>query len=215
MKEIRTVEELANYLDSDLGWRKKELTYIVNLVKSESERNVDTQLRIGITILYAHWEGYIKNAGTFYVRYIKQLKLKYEDLGENFIALALRGTFSECLKTDKTSIHATLVDILVNDLSDIADLPHHNVINTQSNLKWDVFKEVLDTLGLEDSFYSTKDKQINKLVDHRNEVAHGKRPHFDEILFFSLYNEVIKMLDCFKDQIIQSASTEKFKRNLD
>lgn len=214
MKEIRTVEELANYLDSDLGWRKKELTYIVNLIKYESERNVDTQLRIGIAILYAHWEGYIKNAGAFYVRYIKQLELKYEDLGENFIALALRGTFSECLKTDKTSIHTTLVNILINDLSNIADLPHHNVINTQANLKWDVFKEILDTLGLEDSFYSTKDKQINKLVDHRNEVAHGKRFYFDEIVFFNLYKEVMKMLDFFKDQIIQSASTETFKRNL-
>ena len=214
MKEIRTVEELANYLDSDLGWRKKELTYIVNLIKSESERNVDTQLRIGIAILYAHWEGYIKNAGTFYIRYIKQLELKYEDLGENFISLALRGTFSECLKTNKTSIHTTLVNILVNDLATIADLPHHNVINTQSNLKWEVFKEILDTLGLEDSFYSTKGKQINTLVDYRNDVAHGKRFYSDEIVFFSLYKEVMNMLDCFKDQIIQSASIEAFKRNL-
>ncbi|KCZ71931.1 hypothetical protein ANME2D_01987 [Candidatus Methanoperedens nitroreducens] len=211
--KIQNVEVLANYLDSDLGWRKKELTFIVSSMSSTNKRNIDIHLRIGIAILYAHWEGYIKNAGTYYVIYIKQLGLRYDELRENFIALALRNTFCTCLETNKTSTHTKLVNILVNNLSTIANIPYYDVIDTQSNLRWKVFKEILDTLGLEDSFYITKDKQINKLVDNRNDVAHGQRVYFDEDEFLNLYNEVTNMLDCFKEQIIQAASEETFKRN--
>lgn len=210
---IKTVEELANYLDSDLGWRKKELTFIVSSINSPSKNNTDVHLRIGVVILYAHWEGYIKNAGTYYVLYIKQLGLKYDELRENFIALALKNTFRTCLETKKTSIHTKLVNLLINNLQTVANIPNNGIIDTQSNLRWKVFKEILDTLGLEDSFYSTKDKQINKLVDNRNDVAHGQHVNFDEAEFLILYSEVTNMLNYFREQIIQSASEESFKRN--
>jgi hypothetical protein len=211
---IRTIEDLADSLDSDLGWRKKELTFVVNSIKSESEneRNMDIQLRIGVAILYAHWEGFIKNAGTYYIQYIKQLGLRYEELSENFIALSLRSTFCACSETNKTSIHTELVNILINGLSTIANIPYYDVIDTKSNLRWKVFKEILDTMGLEDSNYITKDKLINKLVDKRNEIAHGQRAYFKKEEFFDLYKDVMDMLDYFKEQIILSASTEKFKR---
>ncbi|MCD4811389.1 hypothetical protein K8R14_02150 [bacterium] len=210
--KIQTVEELADYLASDLGWRKKELTFIVNSIKVEYESNIDIQLRIGTAILYAHWEGFIKNAGKYYIIYVKQLGLKYEELNDNFVALALRSKFNG-LETAKTSKHTELVRILINDLSKMAIIPYYDVINTKSNLKWPIFKEILDTLGLEYSFYMTKDKMINKLVKNRNDIAHGQRVYFDEDEFFNMYREVMNMLDYFKEQIIQSALTENFKRD--
>jgi hypothetical protein len=208
---FRTIEDLADSLDSDLGWRKKELTFIVNSIESEHGRNSDIQLRIGAAILYAHWEGFIKNASIYYIRYIKQRGLKYEELTENFIALSLKGTFKTCSGTTKISIHTKLISILINNLSTIANIP--DVIDVESNLSWKVFKEILDTLGLDDSNYITKDKQIDILVKNRNEVAHGQCVYFDEKKFFDLYKEVMEMLDYYKEQIIRSASTEKFKRN--
>lgn len=211
--KIQTVEKLVDHLDQDLGWRKKELTSIIT--STSHKKNSDVKLRIGMAILYAHWEGYIKNAGSYYILYIKQLELKYEELSENFIAIALKNTFCTCLESNKTSIHTKLVDILVNNLSTIAPIPYYNLIETRSNLNWKVFKEILDTLGLESSFYVIKDKQVNKLVDSRNGVAHGQRVYFDEEEFLDLYKDIVNILDSFKEQIIQSAYSETFKRNIE
>lgn len=211
--KIKTVEKLADHLDHDLGWRKKELTYIVTSINDE--KNINAELRIGMAILYAHWEGYIKKAGSYYILYIGQLELKYEELSENFIALALKNTLSTCIESNKISIHTKLVNILINDLSTKAPIPYYHLIDAKSNLNWEVFKEIMDTLGLESSFYITKDKQVNKLVRNRNDVAHGQRVCFDKEEFLDLYKDIINILDSFKEQIIQSASSESFKRSTD
>lgn len=211
--KIQNTEKLIDRLDRDLAWRKKELTLIVNSVKSAQKEEINTQLRIGIAMLYAHWEGFIKNSSIYYLNYLSQKKYTYEELGENYVALALKGQFAICMQTKKTSLHTKLVDMLINNLSDCATIPYENVIKTNSNLKWEVFKEILDTLGFDDSFYETKEKLIDQtLVDNRNYVAHGQITSIDKTEFLNLYNEIMSMINIFKEQIVNSAVNKTYKK---
>lgn len=211
--KIQNTEKLIDYLDQDLAWRKKELTLIVSSVKRAPDAELNTQLRIGIALLYAHWEGFIKISSTFYLNYLSQKNLTYEELGENYVALALKSKFNICGQTKKTSLHTKLVHMLLNNLSDYATIPYKNVIETNSNLKWKVFKEILDTLGFDDSFYETKEKLIDQtLVENRNNVAHGQITSFDKTEFLNLYNEIQSMIDFFKEQIVNSAINKTYKK---
>ncbi|WP_305064110.1 MAE_28990/MAE_18760 family HEPN-like nuclease, partial [Methanococcoides sp.] len=198
----------------DFAWRKKELTMIVSAVKTSTQHTLDTRLRAATALLYAHWEGYIKNASIYYLNYISHRNLKYENLTDNFIALALRGEFITAQQAKKTSIHIKLVDALVNNLSDEAKIPYINVIETKSNLKWEVLKEILETLGFEYSFYETKAKLIDKkLVDNRNDVAHGQRMNIEKDDFINLYKQVMTMIEYFRTQIIDSVINKTYLRN--
>lgn len=73
--KIRTIEELQNRLDDDFAWRRKELTVIYTNVSSSKQNQLNTNIRIGVVMLYAHWEGFIKNAAELYLIYVSSKKL--------------------------------------------------------------------------------------------------------------------------------------------
>ena len=71
--KIRNLNELEEKIDVELAWRKKELTSI-KIDVDESEKKGQSEqskaIRIGIIMLYAHWEGAIKSVAEFYLAYV-------------------------------------------------------------------------------------------------------------------------------------------------
>ena len=217
MLTIDTIEELQKYIDGDISWRKKELTAINFFVKDGTLKNIDLSVRLGIVMVYAHWEGFIKNSGNFYINYLKQLGLNYSELKENFVALSLRGNFTNCGVTNKTTLHCSVVNILLNEQDTLADLPETGAVITNSNLNFATFEEILFTLGLEDPSWR-EDLELKRhlinytLVDNRNKIAHGtgETPTIDD--FTTVYSEIVPLLDLIKEKILDAAQHEKFKR---
>lgn len=213
--KIQTDEELFELLDADFAWRRKELSFIVSSLYLSTPKTMDTYLRIGVTMLYAHWQGYISNAGNWYINYLKQKKLNYEDLTDNFITLALKQRLKICGSTSKTIIHYEVINILRNRLSNEIDLPHKNGIDTTSNLNYEILADVLFTLGLDHSQYELKKNLIDlTLLESRNKIAHGERYCLSKDEFFTLYQDVLEMVECFRDQIIDAVKNKKYLRNV-
>ena len=75
--KIRTINDLQDSIDAEMAWRKHELTAIRENVVNSRKSSKDTAIRAGIALLYAHWEGAIKNIATYYLEYISALKLPY------------------------------------------------------------------------------------------------------------------------------------------
>ena len=73
--KIKSKEELIDNLTADLAWRKKELTTLYNNVETANSKNLPTALRCASVLLYAHWEGFVKNSAESYLTYIKFQKL--------------------------------------------------------------------------------------------------------------------------------------------
>jgi hypothetical protein len=53
------IEELEEALQKDLAWRKKEVSDLWLICQ---EKNIEVILKSFLLILYAHWEGYIKQS---------------------------------------------------------------------------------------------------------------------------------------------------------
>jgi MAE_28990/MAE_18760-like HEPN len=67
-KKNRTLNQLVDNLDDELGWRIKDLNTIKNQIPSSTNPNQGTMIRAGVTMLYAHWEGFVKAAATHYLK---------------------------------------------------------------------------------------------------------------------------------------------------
>lgn len=65
--KIRTIDELQDYVDKEMSWRRKELSAVKSNIFAAKEFAKNTALRSGIAMLYAHWEGMIKNIATAYL----------------------------------------------------------------------------------------------------------------------------------------------------
>lgn len=211
---IVTVEDLTNKLDQDLAWRKKELSFIYNQLKLSGYPDIELYyLRIGITLLYAHWEGYIKNSSYFYLNFVKNKRLNFNELSSNLITLSLASRINNCATSKKISIRHELINFIINELSQPAYIPDKKALTSESNLKYEVLKEILFTLGLNKAFFELKERLIDsKLLKIRNEVAHGNHIPIDKDEFLETYKSVTLMLDHFRDEIINASMSSTYKK---
>lgn len=211
--KIRNIEELQNRLDDDFAWRRKELTVIYTNVISSKKNQSNTNIRIGVVMLYAHWEGFIKNAAEIYLIYVSSKKLTYNELQNNFIAISLKSKLTVFQETNKNTIHTELVDFLLGNLNIRAQIPVENVIKTQSNLNSNILREILSIIGVDYSQYELKEKYIDsQLLSIRNSIAHGQNPNIDEIEFAELYKEITDLMNSIKNEIANNAVLTNYKK---
>lgn len=149
---IRTQEELYDQLSSELIWRKRELGAIKSLARkrSFSDRKRKAIIRSGITVLYAHWEGYIKAASSAYLEFLRRGKLKYEELAINFVALGSKNEVSTEASSDKQKEWNKVAEFFIDGMSNRCSLPKE--LNTRSNLNSSVLHEMISALGLRTCF---------------------------------------------------------------
>ena len=211
--KLRTLAQLQQQLDEDHAWRRKEMTTIVNYVRSAPEKNQAMAIRAGILLIYAHWEGFIKRAAECYLNFVSTQGLPFKRLGFSFLALCARDKIHQLHVASKSSLRTELVAFLLGDLSGRARVPHEGVIDTQSNLTSEVLKEIVHTLGIDYAPYELKEKLIDAtLLKCRNEIAHGQYLRLKLDSFVSVYDEVKTMMDSFHNQIVNAALTGAYQR---
>ena len=101
---IGSLLQLTRSLDKQLSWRKKELTALKFWVENGEENVRNTIMRASLCLLYAHWEGFIKEAATRYVRFVAQQGLQFRDVTPNLVALGLRAEIQTAGKSNTISL---------------------------------------------------------------------------------------------------------------
>lgn len=212
--KIRTEEEFQDYLDKETSWRKKELTAVKANIASSRKFAKNTALRSGVALLYAHWEGMIKNVATYYLCFISYQNYNYSELKQNFMALAMKEDLKTFDTTNKASLHNKIVnDIRCND-GKKAKIPYEGIVKTGSNLKSEVFIEIMETIGLNYKEYEPDFKLLDEvLLKMRNEIAHGERLEvlsLDEDRFDELYAVINNMMNKFITQVENAVYLKDF-----
>lgn len=210
--KIRTKENFIDLIDKEIAWRKKELSLLKGNVK-ENSPNYKTHLRSAIVLLYAHWEGFVKNSCELYLSYIKTQKLNYNELSENIIALSLKYNLKDFEQSNKSTIHCQIVDFLLNNLNQRATIPDNDIIKTGSNLNSTILKEILTTVGLDYKEYELKNNLLDSvLLKNRNSIAHGEYIELNELNYNELYSDILTIMDDIKNRLSNSIVLEEFKR---
>ena len=213
---ISSLAQLAARLDRSLAWRKKELTQFKLLTDScPSPSNAKILRRSGVALLYAHWEGFVKDASNMYLAYLTNALADLGALKSCFVAIALRRQISLAGQAKRTSLGIRLVEYLRSLDSPPAKkgrIPRQ-AVSTRSNLKGVVLREIAATLGLDYSRFELKETPIiNHLVELRNTIAHGGGVPIDLADYNSLHSDVIVLLDDYRDVIQDAADNDKHLR---
>lgn len=214
MTKIRSLEQLSDSLDADLVWRKKELADLKSLIDTATVASSKEKalLRGGITILYAHWEGFVKTAASNYLEYVAMQRLQYNELSNNFVALALKAKLSQAHETNKSTTFIEAINFIRSQLGERSSIPYKDVIQTGSNLSSSIFREIICTIGLDYSFYETKQILIDeKLLARRNNIAHGNYLFLDKQDYMELHIQIIGMMNMFRGQIGNCAMEQSYR----
>ncbi|GAA6167310.1 MAE_28990/MAE_18760 family HEPN-like nuclease [Sessilibacter corallicola] len=214
-------------IESDLGWRKKEVS---NLLLLEKQDNQILIIKSTLLLLYSHWEGFIKNACKVYLEHISNKKININDLTENFKAITLKGLILEVYKSSETLTLSNELNFLQNfngTKSKVFSVKKNfsksekdkSIINTKDNLSLNVFKSILRIIGIDYSdSIDTKSAFIDeKLLGNRNKVAHGNKiESIDEDFDLSLdelkkvKDVVFYLMDNFSDDLIYFVENELY-----
>lgn len=207
---ITTTIDLANKIDDEFSWRRKELTLIKSKIPTEINSWQSAMIRTSIPILYAHWEGFIKLAMSYYLEFVSNKYLKHNELNSKFIALSLQNKIGE-LNINSFGTKVKTIDFLFSEFSKRSNIPKKNIINTKSNLSFDVLKEILFILDLDDKHFDSQKDLIDSLVDVRNHIAHGEYKLMDYKTCLEFFVDIISLMEYVKTVIENNALLQKYK----
>lgn len=215
MATMRTLGDLEDTLAQDLAWRRTELHSLLAAVRVEKGPAGACLRRGGLALMYAHWEGYTKNALSSYWKYVARRGLSYKELGLNFVALGVERELKRSQGATSTGVSIARVKRLMGCAEDRA-LLNDREIDTQSNLNSEVAADLFMKLGLDDSHLITKHHFIDfSLLRSRNSIAHGEYLSIDPEAYAEMHHEVLALMAIVRSMVSNAASTERYLRGGD
>lgn len=215
MGSLKNTDKLIDKIDEELSWRKLELTQLKFLVNNSSPDEELTILRSSIVLLYAHWEGFVKNTLTLYLKHIADQQLCSHDLKLNFYAIGLLCDYENFKKTKKISHCIEITKMIFSKVDEIPNIKYNEIIDTKSNLNSELFKDLLELLCLDPSIHDTSFNLIDeRLLARRNGIAHGenrKRFQLDKDEYNEIHERIIQIFDGLAEQIKDASVNESYK----
>lgn len=209
--KVRTLIELQDKLDNDIQWRKKEIVDFKFIIeKNRNSTRIAPLVRGGIALSYAHWEGFVKMASSIFISFISTKKIPLDNLQMNFVALSYikrlnKGNgIEECIN---------LIDEILNSGQKACKIYDKDVIETKSNLKFNVLRDILLSLGLDESHFAANENFIDKkLVEPRNDIAHGTYRDITYDDFNIVYQNIIPLMEYYKTMIENNVTQGAYKK---
>jgi hypothetical protein len=212
MSKLRTISDIQNYLENELGWRTQEIDNLKKIIPNANSIQTRSLLRAGIPILYAHWEGFVKKSSEAYLNFVTNQGLSYNELKSCFIIFGLKKEIEQLTDTKASIKNIRVTDFLLKELNNKAKLFYKGIINTQSNLNSALFEEIITSIGIDAIPYKLKYKLIDEsLLKRRNQIAHGEYLDIDIQGYRNLSDEVIALIRQYKTDIENSISLESYK----
>lgn len=212
---MSNLDQFGDKIQRELSHRKQELSRLrVQIIDApENAPGLGWMTRSAIVLAYAHWEGFVKQSSRAYVRVINSTNTRTSQLKSPLQAAMLVSHFRRGGESKKISFLGDLITEIDETRSTQFAVPPHKLIDTESNLSSVVFRENLARLALPElEFYATRSAFIDeKLVEGRNQVAHGELSQFKVEEVTERIDGVLRLLDTFADQLLDAVRDQSYR----
>ncbi|TWT21563.1 MAE_28990/MAE_18760 family HEPN-like nuclease [Luteimonas wenzhouensis] len=210
--KVRTLSQLAELVDGELGWRKKELSYLKTAIDRSASSARATYLRASVALLYAHWEGFVVATLRLYVSYVHMQRLTLREITP---AMRVGGVISKLRQLELSPSSLNRVRLLVDyeeSLSRPVDLKADKLIDAESNLNANRFIGLVACAGIDVSSFETASIFLDEaLLAKRNAICHGEDVDIDREAYESIQSQVLDLMERVKNEVVNSAVEAKFR----
>lgn len=209
-KKNRNLSELENSISDEYSLRIAELRFLREKVYPLNRLESKIYARVLILILYAHWEGFIKNISQYYIQYVHHQSLKGKELNHGFVTISQLEEL-KCFIESNVSLKVKIYKNILNNLEKKVNVPYDYVVSTYSNLNSKTLVEICSILGLDENKYSLKKGIIDQqLIKNRNDIAHGEIINIEPSDAIKIYDNIVNILTEFKNDVINYATMQKY-----
>lgn len=210
-KIIPKIEDLIDRIQEEFAWRRKELKIITDRIPRERSPLQSAYLRSAIPLLYAHWEGFVKNSSELYLKYIAGKFSKHSELFPQFFALSLNKKIGN-QEIKSLGEKANYISTILEEKDKNSNIPTKNVIHTKSNLNFNAFSDILYTLNISVDKFLKYQGLVDDLVETRNFIAHGDSLNIDYPTLVKYNDEIISLMEYYRTTLENAALLEEFKK---
>lgn len=177
-------------ISDDLDWREREIAAMRVLLSGYELTNSQRSalLRASWAMLYAHYEGFIKNTLTVFYDEAAKAAIKCEYLPLITKAFALRDALKSLRNLPYDDLLNTIEDFQKEHLENTPKFPD---VDTQSNLWPNVLIDLLKTADLNTNVVEKNEAKLRTLVSRRNSIAHGEKNFINEVSYFREFEEMV------------------------
>ncbi|AVQ26593.1 hypothetical protein C4N20_00345 [Fusobacterium ulcerans] len=200
---------LLSQIQISLQNRKKELLDFFIFIKTQQSETIEETINKSyILLLYAHWEGFIKETSIKYFSFICSQKRQVKDLTNNFYLIYFKDILKNYQISRAISIEKEILTKTLDKNKKFKieiDKEHFQkyVLGIEDNLKFNNYKNICEILDyvLED-LTGKFNIILEKLVHNRNSIAHtgikaDENTYTDIADIEDMKNAIIKEMDNF------------------
>lgn len=208
---VRTEQDLTDYLNRDLSWRKRELTTINLQVQNARDHIRMIMVRSGVCLLYAHWEGFLRGGARGYLEFVAMRRLRFQELRSNFLVAGLYQEIHNLVQRPSIELSLQLIDAVLDDQRRFTSF-REDTTSARSNLGSRMLRELLSVVGIDSKEYLSKNVMIDKrLVQNRNIVAHGEHYQMTPEDYLELHGAIIEMMNRFRNDLENAAAARAYR----
>lgn len=210
--KIRTVGDLCDRIDEDMAWRRHELSIFNKQIPPKPCPVQTALLRSSVALLYAHWEGHIKNIAYFYLCYLSSQTLRMDELRPELAAMTVRRKIAAAIPSKRIRVHIDLVRHIREEATSAAKIPNSKEdVRTESNLSYSVLEDILLSIGCDCERYEIyRDLIDEELVNSRNKVAHGEESNIRLPEWEELFRQIMWIIGDISTQVQNSAINKTY-----
>jgi RiboL-PSP-HEPN len=212
MSKPYTEKDLSNQFDADLIWRRKELSDIKLAISNADKYSKSALLRALITVVYAHWEGYVRTCANRYFEHLALRKKRFIDLERQVYVNVFLAKLN-ALSQSKVGIEARcqLINELLDGTGGRFSYINPDLIDTRSNLNADVIKDICVICAVDGSHFESRRSFIDfMIVKRRNAIAHGQQELIIESGIDDLVTETLALMDHFRSLLENKVYTKGY-----
>jgi len=188
------------------SWRDGEFAkFKINALSLDE----DLWCRMCIPMIYAHWEGFVVSSLKVLIAHLNTLDLSANDVTTKLIVIGLDDAYKSLSGKQSFKQRVDFTDRFKYLFQE--KMKFKNKINTKSNLKSDVLKELCNMFSFDFKMFEEQTSDIDRLVNIRNRIAHGENavvPDIDNIIKY--INSVNEAMDILVKEIDRFLTNEVF-----
>lgn len=216
-------DTLQRKLYRNSSYRKREISNLTMQIQATDGEIKQALLRAAFTLVYAHFEGFSKEAIRLFLKHINSQQIPIYHLDYYLQTLYHTKKIIDIKQSNrKTKFNELTTAILVenNNLFRVEERDK-DIVSTDSNLRFDIIEELLFIIGVKTEQFilisdnqtsiATKEEFINRnFIDTRNKIAHGENTEVTLIHFEEVKSFVVTFIDTLAEYIIDVSKNKLY-----
>ena len=156
--------------------------------------------RMCVPMVYAHWEGYVVSSLKLLIEHLNELELLAINMPTKLVVVGLGDTYRFLSGKQSFDQRIEFTDRFRGLLQ--ATVKFKKQIDTKSNLKSNVLKELCSMYGFDFEKFSRVTSELDRLVNVRNSIAHGENSFvLDMVNVNRFIDSVTTAMDILREEI--------------